>query len=113
VQMIAVTDIGRYGALAFEQHERMSGREIDIAGDELTMVQTADVLSRTIGRTIAFDAPPIEAVREFSEDFAIMCEWFDRVGYQADIAGLEAEYGIAPIKFADWAAQVSWGVVEV
>jgi hypothetical protein len=31
----------------------------------------------------------VEQVREFSEDFAMMLEWFDAVGYDADIAGLE------------------------
>jgi uncharacterized protein YbjT (DUF2867 family) len=113
LQMIAVNDIGKYGALAFEDHERLKGKAIDIAGDELTMPQTAEALSYVIGRTIAFDPPPIEAVREFSEDFALMCEWFDRVGYEADIVGLKAEFGIAATKFADWAAQVSWDVVEV
>ena len=37
---------------------------------------------------------PIEQVREFSEDFAIMLEWFDAVGYSADIQGNQAGDGI-------------------
>ncbi|MGH7563951.1 MAG: NmrA/HSCARG family protein, partial [Gemmatimonadota bacterium] len=35
LQMIAVADIGKYGALAFERHAELNGRAIDIAGDEL------------------------------------------------------------------------------
>jgi len=31
-------------------------------------------------------------VRESSVDFALMYEWFDRVGYNANIQGLRAEY---------------------
>jgi hypothetical protein len=31
-----------------------------------------------------------------------MLEWFDRVGYNADIEGLEHEFGIKPTKLAGW-----------
>ena len=36
-------------------------------------------------------------------DTALMLEWFERVGYSADIAGLEREFGRALTKLADWA----------
>ena len=35
---------------------------------------------------------------------ALMLEWFERVGYSADIAGLEREFGRALTKLRDWAA---------
>ncbi len=108
LQMIALVDIGRFGALAFEEHERLNGREIDIAGDELTMPEAAQILSDVLGRTITFEPTPIEQVRSFSEDFAIMLEWFDRVGYDVDIARLGGEYGVQLTKFADWAAAADW-----
>jgi hypothetical protein len=44
-------------------------------------------------------------VRENSADLAAMLEWFDRGGYSADIPGLEREFGIKPLKLADWAAR--------
>jgi hypothetical protein len=34
---------------------------------------------------------------------AVMLEWFERVGYSADIAGLESESGRALTKLLDWA----------
>jgi hypothetical protein len=34
---------------------------------------------------------------------ALILEWFDRVGYSADIAGLEREFGRALTKLPDWA----------
>ena len=37
-----------------------------------------------------------------------MLEWFDRVGYSADIAARSAESGIRPTKFAEWASSVTW-----
>jgi uncharacterized protein YbjT (DUF2867 family) len=106
--MIAVEDIGKYGSWAFDQHEKLNRREIDIAGDELTMPETARVLSQATGHPVAFAPPPIEAVRQGSADFAAMLEWFDRVGYDADIAARSAESGIRPTKFAEWAARQKW-----
>jgi hypothetical protein len=50
-------------------------------------------------------AIPIGEVRKSSEDLAVMLEWVDRVGYDADIAELEREFGIRSTKLAAWAAQ--------
>ncbi len=108
LQMIAVQDIGRYGRLAFERHEDLNGRAIDIAGDELTMPQTAAILSEITGRPITFEPVPLEQVREFSEDFAMMLEWFAAVGYDADISALEAQYGVRPTRLREWARQQNW-----
>jgi uncharacterized protein YbjT (DUF2867 family) len=108
LQMIAVRDIGKYGLWAFERHASLNGRAIDIAGDALTMPQTAEVLSRASGRTVRHFQVPIEEVRKFSADFALMLEWFDRTGYDADIAATSRESGIRPTTFAEWAPSVSW-----
>jgi hypothetical protein len=34
---------------------------------------------------------------------AVMLEWFERVGYSADIPGLEREFGRPLTKLPDWA----------
>jgi uncharacterized protein YbjT (DUF2867 family) len=108
LQMVAVTDIGAYGALAFIRAAELNGSEIDIAGDELTMPQAAEVLTLAAGRTIRHLQVPIEDVRKASEDYALMLEWFDAVGYNVDIAGNQRIYGIAPTRFADWAKKQDW-----
>jgi uncharacterized protein YbjT (DUF2867 family) len=108
LQMIAVEDIGKYGRWAFDKHETLKGREIDIAGDELTMPETARLLSQASGHPVAFAPPPIETVRQGSADFAAMLEWFDRVGYDADIAANARESGIRPTTFAEWAPRQKW-----
>lgn len=108
LQMIASDDIGRFGFLAFDQHEKMNGVELDIAGDEHTMPETAEILGRAMGRSIRFVEVPKEDVRKMSEDYAIMLEWFDRVGYNVDIAALAQKYGIKPAKLSEWAAHVNW-----
>jgi len=40
---------------------------------------------------------------QYSKDMALMLQWFERVGYSADIAGLEHEFGRALTKLPDWA----------
>ena len=108
LQMTAVQDIGKYGALAFEKHGELNRREIDIAGDAHTMPEAARILSKAMGRTLTFEQVPIDVVRGFSEDYALMLEWFDRVGYSVDIPGLAKRYGITPTTLADWAARAAW-----
>jgi uncharacterized protein YbjT (DUF2867 family) len=108
LQMIAVQDVGQYGALAFERQQEMNGKAIDISGDELTMPEAAAIISRVAGRTVTHVQVPIAEVRKASEDFALMLEWFDAVGYNADIAGNAKTWGIAPTRFADWAAKAAW-----
>jgi uncharacterized protein YbjT (DUF2867 family) len=104
LQMIAVTDIGKYCARAFTDAAALNRREIDIAGDTVTIPEAARILSAGLGREITFMPIPIAEVRKNSEDFALMLEWFDRVGYNADIAGNEREFGIAPTTLAQWIA---------
>jgi uncharacterized protein YbjT (DUF2867 family) len=108
LQMIAVGDIGKYGLAAFENHAAWNGRAIDIAGEPLTMPEAAAILGRVAQREVKFVRVPIEEVRKGSADFALMLEWFDRVGYDADIAKTSAESGIRPTSFAEWAATQTW-----
>ena len=108
IQMVAVEDIGEYGKMAFEQHQELNGQAIDFAGDEMTPLQLATTLSEVTGREIKHFQVPIEQVRELSDDFAIMLEWFDAVGYSVDIQGNKERYGIPATGFEDWASSVTW-----
>jgi uncharacterized protein YbjT (DUF2867 family) len=105
LQMIAADDIGKFGAQAFVQAEKMKGAEIDIAGDAVTMTEVAAGLSKLTGSTVTFQPLPIEAVRQQSEDFALMLEWFESKGYSCDIKSLEGKWGVRPITFNEWVVQ--------
>ena len=106
LQMIAVEDIGKYGALAFTD-PRLKGRAIDIAGDALTMAEAAEVMGRVLGKPITFVEVPIDEIRKSSEDMAIMFEWFGTTGYDVNIQALEREFGIKPTTFEQWAATLT------
>jgi uncharacterized protein YbjT (DUF2867 family) len=108
LQMIAVADIGKYGKVAFERHDQFAGRAFDLAGDELTMPQAAEVINRAAKREVKHVQVPISEVRKSSEDYALMLEWFDAVGYDADIAGTAKEFGVTPTRFAEWASRAAW-----
>ncbi len=103
LQMVAVDDVGRLGAAAFERPEEFRGREIDLAGDSVTMKEAVEGLSDAFGRRIEYVQIPIEDIRKNSEDFASMLEWFERVGYNADIEGVSKTYGLKLTNFVDWA----------
>src|SRR6202790_723666 len=103
LQMIAVDDIGWFGARAFTDAAALNRREIDLAGDVRTMPEAAENLTEALGRPIALAQTPIEQVGQYSKDTELMLHWFERVGYSADIAGLEREFGRALTKLPDWA----------
>jgi uncharacterized protein YbjT (DUF2867 family) len=107
LQMIAVEDIGKFGARAFIDAASLNRREIDIAGDAVTMPQAAAILSQAFGRPIEFVQIPIAEVRKNSDDFALMLEWFDRTGYDADIPALQREFGIKPLTLKQWAEKLN------
>jgi len=108
LQMIALEDIGKFGALAFEENQRMNGVELDIAGDRRTMPEVADIISLAMDKKVLFERAPIEEMRKMSEDLAIMFEWFDRVGYNVDIGAVEKNYGVKCCTFSEWANKVNW-----
>ena len=67
------------------------------------MPEAAEILTTALGRPIAFAQTPIEPVRQYSKEMALMLEWFERVGYSADIVGLEREFDRKLTKLPDWA----------
>lgn len=104
LQMIAADDVGRFGAKAFIDAANHKNAEIDVAGDAVTMVEAAEGVGEIVGKKVTFEPIPNEAVRKNSEDFAIMLDWFERVGYSADIASLEKTWGVRPLTFKEWVA---------
>ncbi|HET7717330.1 MAG TPA: NmrA/HSCARG family protein [Bauldia sp.] len=106
---VAVLDIGRFVALVAERREEFVGRRIDIAGDAPTGAEMAAALSRAMGRPVSYLEVPLEVLRQQNPEAAIMFEWFDRVGYHADIPGLRREFPeVGWTDFGSWANGVDW-----
>jgi len=109
LQQIAVADIARFTALVIDRRDEFLNRRIDIASDELTGLTTGAVLSKVSGRRIGYAALPVDSVREWNSGLARMFEWFDRVGYDADIIGLRTRYPeVGWHRFSEWAGEHDW-----
>lgn len=92
LQQIALADLANLALMAIESRVPFLHARIDIASDALNGTQMAGVLSRIAGRKIEYAEVPLEQVRAHSDDTARMFEWFNRVGYSADIAELRRRY---------------------
>lgn len=112
LQQITIDDIGAFVAALAERHEQVFGKRFDIAGDELSGEQQVKILSEVLGRPITYRELPIAAIRQQSEDTALMFEWFDRTGYDAGIAALRRDFPeVGWHSYADWARGFDWGVL--
>ncbi|TPJ45622.1 NmrA/HSCARG family protein [Mesorhizobium sp. B2-7-1] len=112
LQLVALADIGAFVAALAERRENVFGKRFDFAGDELSGEEQARILSEVIGRPIAYQEIPIAAARQQSEDAALMFEWFDREGYDVDIAALRRDFpDVRWHSFADWAKAFDWSVL--
>ncbi|QSQ20347.1 NmrA/HSCARG family protein [Pyxidicoccus parkwayensis] len=95
VQYMAVEDIGRFCALAFERREPFLGRRFDLAGDELDGDEAARVLSRELGRPIRPVELPLDsfpAQGELGRNLVALLAWMSRAGFRADIVALRREF---------------------
>jgi uncharacterized protein YbjT (DUF2867 family) len=113
LKQLAVADIGAFVASLAERREAVFGRRYDIAGDAVSGAEAAAILSRVTQRDIRYQELPLESVQQQSADLAAMFEWFDRVGYNADIPALKREFHeVNWHSFQDWARTFDWSVLE-
>lgn len=107
LQMIALDDIGFFAAMAFDRPELMIGKGVELAGDELTMVQISEMFSRALGRDVEFVQMPFEEAERLGHGYRKMFEWFAKKGYQADIDRLR---GMHPsmLTFEAWLNSGYW-----
>lgn len=107
LQMIAVDDIGRVAAHVFGDFTTYHGRAVELAGDEKTGPEMAETFSTVLARPVAFHQQPMEEMRAASDELAVMFEWFNAEGYEADLQALADEFG--PFKSLEqWAALTGW-----
>jgi len=92
LQQISVEDIGTFAALAFQSPSRWLGRTQELAGDEVSMMRVADLLTRVAGHRVTYVQVPWDQFRaNAGEEMTRMYKWFEDVGYDVDIAALRRE----------------------
>lgn len=113
LQMIDVDDLGHAAAVAFADPDRFVGERFELAGDERTLAETAAVLSEVTGRDVeAYHVPIEEAYDSFGEEFTVMCEWFNDVGYKADVDALEETFGFEFTTLPEYLRDAGWETKE-
>ncbi|KAJ9133426.1 NmrA-like family protein [Pleurostoma richardsiae] len=107
LQLVAVSDIGFFGAQAFLYPEQYRGRGISLAGDEMTLDQLAKVFKEETGKDVQFTNSIVGSLLMWAvKDFGRMFKWFYDVGYGADIKTLrEMHPGLKD--FRTWLRQES------
>jgi uncharacterized protein YbjT (DUF2867 family) len=113
LQLVSLHDIGEFVVSLVDRREAVFGQRFDIAGDEVTGPEQARHLAAAIGRPLAYQQIPLIAIREQSQDTATMAEWFEKVGYSADIAALRRDSPeVVWQRFSEWAAQEDWSFLD-
>ena len=109
-QTIATDDIGAFVALAFERPSEFIGKELEIAGSELTNAETAKVFGRVLGKQVKFQKLPLPLVRLIlGKEFYSMFRWFNEAGFKADIPGLRRAYPEVHLQtLEEWLRNEGW-----
>ncbi|MFJ8027740.1 NmrA/HSCARG family protein [Streptomyces sp. NPDC096311] len=92
LQMFASEDIGLFAADAFEDPGEYIGRQLELATDELSGPQMAEVFEKVSGLPTTFQELPIEQVLQFNEEMGLMFGWFNAEGFSADLPVLRARH---------------------
>ncbi|NKB36950.1 MAG: NAD(P)H-binding protein [Gammaproteobacteria bacterium] len=92
LQQIAVRDIGRFAALAFQRPDEWKGRALDIAGEEYSVKQLVNIFSIMTGSPVEYiQIPWDEYEQSEGEEMTVMDRWIEGVGYSANINLVRSE----------------------
>ncbi|WWC65303.1 uncharacterized protein I303_107920 [Kwoniella dejecticola CBS 10117] len=79
-KFIAVKDIGKIAAEAFDKPEEFAGKHLNVAGDELTPDQIIDTWKEVTGQTLQAKEDPV-----FPGAFAAAFQFFNDHQFEADV----------------------------
>jgi uncharacterized protein YbjT (DUF2867 family) len=110
LQLIPTDDIGALVAATFDKPEKYVGQAFDIASDELTNPEIAEIFSRVMGRPIRFSKLPMLIVRLFmGKELHQMFRWYNKVGYDVDIPSLQDKFPEVKLtSLEEWLQRDGW-----
>lgn len=92
VAVICSRDIAAMAALALTAPERLHGRRIDIAGQQLTPLDMAAAFAAAVGRPVTYRRVPDDIARSYGPDLHAMFDYFDTVGLDVDTDALHRDF---------------------
>ncbi|GAB3654590.1 Rossmann-fold NAD(P)-binding domain-containing protein [Glycomyces tarimensis] len=109
--LIAVADIAAFAAIAFAEPERHRGEAYTLAGDDMTQVEKAALISRVVGREVPYAEIPMEQIRASSPSTAKMIATINETPIEVDIEALRAIHpGL--LTFEQWMTGIGKPLVE-
>ncbi|KAF9870459.1 nucleoside-diphosphate-sugar epimerase family protein [Colletotrichum karsti] len=93
LQLTAIKDIGWFAAQAFLQPQEYSGKQVPIAGDELTLDQANVIFKRKVGTEIPETFQfLVRFMHWLIADFGATYKWFRTDGFGVDIPSVRRQH---------------------
>jgi len=109
-QFIACKDLASFAVQAFKEPEEWIGRAINVAGDEMTNAEMAEIFSRVLGRPVPLNRITWE---EWQDRYHIpsvivdVMKWYNKTRFVADVKGLREHYP-AMQRLEDFLRETGW-----
>jgi uncharacterized protein YbjT (DUF2867 family) len=93
LHFIAIHDIGFLVGEAFDDPQEWLGKAVNVAGDSMSVEAYVGTYSAVMGRDVVYTQLPLEQyLQTMPQPLRPLFQWYDEVGYSADVAGLRERY---------------------
>ncbi|ETA07623.1 MULTISPECIES: NmrA/HSCARG family protein [Gordonia] len=104
LQQLSRRDLGRFVATLFRNPGAYTGERIDIASDQPTPLEMAEIVGDALGTTVSAESYDPERIP--SPDMSAMFTFLGERGYEVDIPELHRRFpDVGWQTFAEWAAE--------
>lgn len=110
---VSLRNLGEFVADIIEKRADVFGQRFDIAGDEVSGNEMANILTNATQQTISYESFPVSELRKFNDDMATMFEWLADAGYDVDMHKLHHRFNtINWQNYNQWAASANWSILN-
>lgn len=103
VQMINLEDFANLVVYVIENRDQYLKKTIEIASDEISGSEVAEILSKVIGVPIKYNELNYDEIATMGENFVKTFKWLKEIGYNIDILKLHGD-----ISQIDWHDFEAW-----
>ena len=109
LKQISLRTLGEFVTAVIEKRNAVFNQRFDIASDEVTGKEMADILTQAIKQKIHYESFPTSELRKFDDDMAMMFDWLQQSGYNVDMNNLHSKFpNVVWQSYAQWADSTDW-----
>jgi uncharacterized protein YbjT (DUF2867 family) len=113
LQMIALQNIAEFVVHIIENPDKFNGKRFEIASDDLSGEEVAEILTKTTECPIGYNELELEQLKSMNLDLGLMYEWFNEVGYSVDLEELKRDYPDVSWKsLRQWTEERDWSDIK-